>query len=482
MRRSILSFVLLLSVFASFSPAQRDLEKEEIKVEKATPPPVRPPLPRRPRGPVVRTNGVLVVNTYPLTANVVIKNSRGGTPKQYQTQDGELQVELLPGTYDIEVTAAKYYPFTDPQTKGILIRPSQITTRRANLKPTTGSIIIGLGSLEYEATAISIDNNKPVELNITVNVKKEENQVELEDVPEGVHALRIANPDYAVYEKDKLQVEGGSKVTVTPRFKPAVVNFIIRSQPGVEIYVDGRLEGRVEPNGELRISGKYKPGTHTIRAENEKERFEPAQTKDNFGIGDATVELKLKHIKSSPEFAEYFNTGLSFWDAPNSWRVDRGKMIVRTSEVGLVRNQVWDDFKMEFDVSLTNGRGAAWIVRARDKKNYYLFQLSGPNGTNPSTFRTYIYNNGQPTLLRSVPVVEELGSQKDQLHITVEAKGPTIRNFIKHSEHPTPDSELLGVLMDATAISYGTVGLVAIDNEEFTIYFVNVTPDGAKSH
>ena len=477
---TISSLVLVISTFTCFGYAQREIEKEEIKkVEKAPAPPPRREAPKGPRVAQKRTNGVLFVLTEPLTAHVVIKNSRGQISKQDESDNGELRAELAQGSYSIEVSADKYYPHAEPK---VFVSPSQPKTVRAYLKPTTGSIIIGLGQVEPDAAKILIDEQQPSNLKVKVNIKKEENQIELEDVPEGIHTLSITNPNIADWKREKVQVGGGEKITIAPRFQMAVVNFIVRSQPGANIYVDGRIEGRVEPNGELKIPGKYKPGHHTVKAENERERFEPAEKTDDFPIGDATVELKLNRIKSSPEFADSFNAGLSLWDAPRTWQVSHGKLSVKaSSEVGLVRNnQVWDDFKMEFDISFTNGRGAAWIIRARDKKDYYLFQLSGPEGANPRVFRSYVYQKGQPTLLKSDSVVEDLSRPKDQYHITIEVRGATIKHFITVSSNPSATSELMSTLTDST-FSYGTIGFGAIDGEEFAVYFVNVTPGESKS-
>jgi hypothetical protein len=465
---SLLIFVLLAS--AHFSHAQREIGNDEIKkVEKIPAPPPR----QTPKGTRIaqkRTNGVLFVLTEPDTANVIIKNGRGEILKQEASDNGELRAELPRGTYIIEVTAAKYYPHTEPK---VSVSPSQARTVKAYLKRTTGSVIIGLGQVESEATTILIDGQQPSSLKVKVNIMKEENQIELEDVPEGVHTMSINNPNIAEWRREKVQVSGGKKITVAPRFQMAVVNLTVKSEPGAEIYLDDRMLGKTSEQGEIRIPDQ-KPGQHTIRAE--KDKFVSAQKTDNFKIGDAVIEVTLNRIKSSPEFSDYFTAGLGLWDAPKTWQVVHGRMTVKSSEVGLVKDKVWDDFKMEFDISLVNGRGAAWMVRARDKKNYYLFQLSGPAGTNPKTFQTYIYQNGQSKLLKSEFVVDDLSHSNDQIHIIIYAKGPTITHLIKLSSSHTANPEKLSTLTDS-AFSFGTVGFGAIDGEEFVVRFVNVTPE-----
>src|SRR6266404_1657892 len=472
--RSVSSLVLLLLASTSLVYAQREIEKEEIKkVENPPAPVVRREVPKGPRVAQKRTNGVLFILTEPLTANVIIKNSRGEILKKEDSDNGEYRAELPQGSYTIEVTAAKYYPQSRPK---VFVSPTQPSTLRLYLKPTTGSIIIGLGQVEPDGTTLLIDEQQPSNLKVKMSIKKEDNQIELDDVPEGIHTLSITNPSIADWKREKVQIGGGEKITIAPKFQMAVVNLSVKSEPGAEIYLDDVMAGRTSDKGELRIPDK-KPGRHTIRAE--KDKFEPEQKTDNFKIGEAVVEVKLSRIKSSPEFTDYFQAGASFWDGPKTWQVTRGKMIVKT-EVGLVRDQVWDDFKMEFDISFVNGRGAAWIVRARDKKNYYMFQLSGPKGTNPRTFQSYIYQNGQRTLLKSEAVVEDLSHPSDQFHITIDAKGSTIKHFIKLTSNPTASPEVLSTMTDS-AFSYGTVGFGAIDGEEFVVYLVTVIPEQSKS-
>lgn len=470
MVRYVTLSVFIFSVLCSFGYAQREIENKEFKIvpkPKVTLPP-RAPRPARPK---IRTYGVLLILTDPPTASVTVKNSGGKVVARENSKEGELQVELPPGKYDVEVTAERYYPY--PRGKGIPVSATRPQTVQAYLKATTGSMIIG--PVDDDATVL-IDGKKLGDLNIKVIVKKEEKQIELDDMPEGYHTLSISSPRIADWKRDRVLVEGGATSYITPSFDPAVVNIIVRSEPGAEIYLDGMMAGKTSPTGELRIPEK-KPGQHTIRAE--KDRFEPAQKTDTFGIGNAFVEVKLSRIKSSPEFSDYFQAGTSFWDAPKTWEVKSGKLLVKdSSEVGL-RSGVYDDFRMTFDISFSNEKGAVWIVRAPDKRNYYLFQLGGPKGANPKLFQSYVYQNGQPKLLGSDRVVEDLSRSNDSYMITIEAKGPTIKHFIKLKSNPAAGSELFSTLTDST-FSYGAIGFGAIAGEEFIVYFVTVLPDESK--
>jgi hypothetical protein len=131
---------------------------------------------------------------------------------------------------------------------------------------------------------------------------------------------------------------------------------------------------------------------------------------------------------------------------------------------------------MVFDVSFANGKGAAWILRAQDKQNFYLFQLTGPKASNPNTLRYFAYQNGQPRLLGSVPIVEDLSKPDDSFTITVEARGPVIKHYLQVKSAPKASGpELISTISDST-FSYGGVGFGAKDDEEFVVFLINVVP------
>jgi hypothetical protein len=456
MRRSILLSALLALFIASFTYAQRDHPGDPPP----NPPPTRIPRPPKPKVP---TNGVLSVVTTPPAAKVIVKDQEDTVVKEGQSKDGTYQTELRPGSYTLEVTADKYLPKTLP----VEIKQAKSIVIQAELAPAFGSMLISMGSVGPDATVL-IDEQKPPSL-----TRKAENRIQIDGIPVGSHTLRIMHPSIASYES-KIEVTGGVPTFVTPAFRDAMTNLLVRSEPGAEIYIDGAMVGKTLDNGELRIPDRYKPGQHTIRAE--KNFFEPAQEIKNLGIGDQVVEVKLTRIKSSPEFGDDFHEGLKFWDAPSSWQINRRSLMVRGVDAGLVQNRNYVDFKMELDIGFTNGKGAVWIVRARDKKNFYLFQLCGPKGASPKTFRSYVYQNGRPTMLGSTSMLEDLTRPNDSYTITIEAKGTTIKHFIRLKSNPAAGSQLFSTLTDAT-FSYGTVGFGPIEGEEFVVYFINVVPE-----
>ena len=464
-RAVLILFVCL--AFASSGYSQRTYPGESPKSSTGAKP-VRPPVTRGSKKAVTRANGVLFVLTKPATSKVIIKSLQGNTIQAGMSQQGEYRIELSPGRYRIEVSADKYSSiFQEAEVKRA--EPEYI---QVELAPNTGSIQIGMGGIPPDAN-ILIDGQEPKSV-----VKKPGNQIQINDISVGPHTLRITHPSITPYE-EKVEVQGGIPVPVTPMYREANVTFLVKSEPGATIFIDDNLEGRIGERGELRIAEKYKPGRHTIRAE--KESFEPEQKSADYGVGEAVVDVKLNRVKTSPEFSDYFQEGAAFWDAPKVWVIERGRMYVRPPDAGFIRDKLYDNFKMVFDISFTNNKGAVWIVRARDKKNYYLFQLTGPTASSPRLFRSYIYKDGQATLLKSDTVVDDLSRPNDQFTITIEAKGSTITHYFQARSAPKAEgAQLLSSVQDST-YSYGAIGFASKDGEEFLVRSVTIIPDESKT-
>lgn len=463
---SILICIVCLAATPLVS-AQRDYPE----VEKPKPKVRTPPKPRRPQGSLAaqnRANGVLFVLTDPPVAQVLIK-SQGALVKQGRSEDGEFRAELPPGLYDVEVSSQYHQPFTAKATvRQVGTRPVQ-----ADLLPTVGSILIGLGSVEGDV-AILVDGRKPAKV-----VKGGENQLEIENLPVGTHTLRISHPTIADWER-RVEVGGGATTTVTPKFTPAIANLIVRSEPGAEVFVDDSYTGKIGDNGELKILNKLGPGDHTIRVT--KDQYETAQVKRRLAVGEATLDLPLTRKVFSEAFADQFLGVPTQWDLPKTWQVTKGKMRVRPTTaaaagLGLIRDKEYANFKASFDISFVNGKGAAWVVRARDKQNYYLFHLVGPSGNGRNTFHSFLVQDGQLKQLKAPEFLAlDLSAANASFLISIEATGASIQHFIEISSDPQAGGKRpLSVLRDST-FSSGTLGFTSKDGEEFLVYFINVEP------
>jgi hypothetical protein len=460
MMRLLFSFFLLALVFACPAEAQRSGGEVEIWPRKKAPLPTRPPA--KPRGSMVpssRSNGVLFVITNPPSAEIVIKNNQGETVKQSRANDGELRAELPAGPYLVQVTSSDLAPFSSK----VILRPGGIRVVTADLKFNSGSIVIG--PIEPDAV-IFIDGEKVAEW------KRNENMAEIEDVLPGKHLLRITHPNMAAYEKE-IVVQASSTTIVMPRFAPAPAELLLKSNPGAAVYINGMFHGKVLGDGTLKLT-KMHAGEHELKLV--KDGYDDHKEKIKIQPGDSVLEKPLKMKKMYAGIADFFMDGGSLWTLPKSWQVTSGKMLVRGPEIGLVADRVYKDFRLEFDITLLNGKGAVWVIRARDENNYYVFQLSGDKGVSPNTFRSYLCRDGKIQLLKTTTVAEDISQPNDSLHIVVEAKGNQISHFIETASRPHEGGiQPLDVLTDTT-LSHGRIGFSTKDNEEFIVYLFVAEP------
>jgi hypothetical protein len=175
------------------------------------------------------------------------------------------------------------------------------------------------------------------------------------------------------------------------------------------------------------------------------------------------------------EFSDSFITGTGYWSAPPTWQGSKGKLDVTGPGIGFIKNRVFGDFKASFDLQLLNLKGAVWIVRAKDERNYYHFQLLGPEGSPPNAFITSLCKDGKLTPLITLPVNQDLRQKDEWYQIIIEARGSKISHQIQLSSDPAREPPKMALLEDQT-FSYGRIGFGTKDGEEFRLGSITVVP------
>jgi uncharacterized caspase-like protein len=431
----------------------------EIAVRRIQPP--APPLVvKTDTAPAKPPKGVLIVITNTPASVVVKPRDAALRPLQGQSVDNKFRAELPPGTYDIEVSAAKYSP---KKVSGIKLENDEAVP--VELTPLGG--VIQIGGVEPSATVL-IDDQKP----LSVTLRKEEKLIELADVAAGRHKLRVIQQNQTEWSRE-VDVEDGRTKYIGAEFKAALVGLIVKTEPEAEIYIDDNYGGRANEKGEIRISN-LAPGQHRIRAK--KNEYEPAEKAQTFSAGPAEIKLALNRTVFSPEFVDTFDEGLKFWNAPKTWQSSSGKLKVQGPDIGLIKDTSYKDFRMEFDLTFANGKGAVWVLRGQDETTCYLFQLTGPGASSPNRFHTFLYQNGQSKLLKTFPVPENLGVPGDKFHIIIEANGPQIKHSLQVKSNPKATQPQPFSLMTDTTFSNGRIGFGTKDGEEFVVQFVSIIP------
>ena len=192
--------------------------------------------------------------------------------------------------------------------------------------------------------------------------------------------------------------------------------------------------------------------------------------------------LKVEELEPTPsftEFVDFFNDGLVYWNAPQSWKWDTQKKEATISdtghktgngglEMGLAKNRSFRDFELTFDVRFVNGIGAAWIVRAHNPETYYLFEIT----VKDQKLHSYLMDHGQKKVLNTSNVLVPLNNTAS-FRIRADIQGNRIRHYIENNE--VADEELMGLDVEGT-LRYGTVGFTAVSGEIYAIKQVRVKP------
>ncbi|MFN0086412.1 MAG: TIR domain-containing protein [Blastocatellia bacterium] len=181
--------------------------------------------------------------------------------------------------------------------------------------------------------------------------------------------------------------------------------------------------------------------------------------------------------------ADYRNERIAQWTPEDlGWNLDSvlGKQGRRIAgdKAGLfktaTRNQfcIYRDFTLNFTVRFMNGKGVAWIIRARDFDNYYLFELrTSGNDTGKKEFNFYIREGGRLTLVESQPVTADIDQDVYSFFITTEAIG----SQFTHSINVGGESRPLGIFKDER-FSQGGVGFSPMNGMDVLVQHFLVTP------
>lgn len=170
---------------------------------------------------------------------------------------------------------------------------------------------------------------------------------------------------------------------------------------------------------------------------------------------------------------------------------------IRGEQIGLFKTanaekafNLFQDFILHINVRMVHGDRIAWIIRAKDFENYYLFDLHLDRSGNRK-HRLYFRRclNGKLKTVEPVNVVEDIGEPCKQLDIYTQAIGGTFRVFIR-PEKPDPKGEpynkrdfdkpvSLGFFQDE-AFPSGGVGLFSDQGMDLQLHQLRAMPWGTE--
>ncbi len=202
------------------------------------------------------------------------------------------------------------------------------------------------------------------------------------------------------------------------------------------------------------------------------------------GNGKTEFPVELKRRRSDQTFSEIWRR-LDGWEAPTSWSVDTGKLLIKGAGVALPRDEnyrYYTDFDFESDVKMANGIAASFALCAQDRQNYYLVQLTGAQADEPYVLRGFVVKDGALRPMQPSISIEGFAKSLTGNYFTVAIN--LVANQIKVSirDSQTGDEQPLGVLIDRDRhFTIGAVGLAAQSQEQNEVARFIVKPVAAAS-
>jgi hypothetical protein len=376
---------------------------------------------------------------------------------------------LTPGTYNIAVAHPDYEAFNAQ----VIIRKGVTTTVEADLVSRFGSIV--LTGIPANAK-LSLDQ-QPLS---TERYKIENKNVIISRVPVGAHSLKITLEGYDDFIRDNITVTPGNASVIPAEISLPTVRLMLTTQPGARVYADNEEKGTTQPDGSISVS--LPPGKHTIRLY--KEGYEDWKKEFTLTLKNKTVNerVELAPTVVSVEGDWLPVIGARKWfPNPAPWQFDKTGARISGDQVFLFDTErdkdfnFYRNFRLEFDAKFANGKGLAWIVRAKDRNNYYLFELNGPGSSEPNTFKFYVCREGQLEELDSKPVIEKIDAPGESFHFIFEARGDRFETRIAISSQPRPEAQPLAIFTDRT-FNGGGVGFRSKEDKQMLLNFFVITP------
>jgi hypothetical protein len=231
-----------------------------------------------------KTQGRLAVITGLVDANVTIK--RGGEVLQSgRSQNGRFEAELPAGEYDVEVESEEKTVYFR---KAIVTRAQTqtLTTGQSKAEPKkTGAIIVEMGEIAPDVVVL-VDGQRPASV-----TAMSETQVRLDNIAYGNHRLHFSHA--SIKDLDLMVEVAAASISINPAFEVIAGKLIIRSEPGADIYIDGKREGKVAESGEIALYAA--PGQRTIKAQ--KDGYLTSEYNGLVGLETVVINLKLARKK-----------------------------------------------------------------------------------------------------------------------------------------------------------------------------------------
>lgn len=410
-----------------------------------------------------------------------IPGSKSTKPQNFNLgqNDNKLTLpSLLPSRYKLEVTHADYQPYV----KEVVVGRGEIVSLLVDQVSRYGSIIVG-GS--PRGSKLVLDSR---ELGAADYQSDEQGRLVIRKVLVGKHTLKVSHQGFDDWVGN-VEVKPGEPTPETAILKSATISLSVKTRAGAQVYLDNVSRGEVPQNGLIVISD-LPPGSHRLSVRSDGyEQFDKELTL-NLNNRSVTTDVELTPVAESSEAAiDDVNPRLNWTPDPAGWGFEKKGIVVRGSNLLLFKSanekrqfNYYRDFTLHLGFSFENGKGAAWIVRAKDFKNYYLFELTTSKGAGGrKMFNVYICKDGNLEFVKGTNVVDDIDNPKAFIRIVLQARGTRFIHNIEVSTDARPELRPLGDFTDdKNTFPIGGIGLQGLKGAETVIHQFDVIPAKSK--
>ncbi len=226
---------------------------------------------------------------------------------------------------------------------------------------------------------------------------------------------------------------------------------------------------RIE-NGSVVLKGLVE-GTYGIDIYSGELGYERVLSKKFTLPGEERYFVEFKKVRSEGRFFANFTS--DEWNIPPTWKVSRQSMNVIGKGVATPSNdayQFYDDFEIISDLKMLDGIAASFVVRAENRKNYYLIQITGKNSDEPYFLSGFVVKEGVAKRFgNAIPFSHRASTIEpdQQFKIFIKVKGNTFDVSLWDNANALPVP--LGVLTDPYhTFKIGAPGVAANFDEQRT--------------
>lgn len=430
--------------------------------------------------------GALVVNAV-IQAQVTLTESdqRGATQGPSLVQGGLYFFRSLkPGSrYALEITHPDYLPLRAT----IKVKQGQTSLLNSELVERYGTVIVDAIGMQADRLPDSFELTLALATGeVRKDWKNAGGQYVFTRVPVGRARLALRRVGYQKWEKE-IEVKPGksSDNKFAANLERLLATVSIETEAEADVYWDADAVRHVSANRRLLLEG-LAPGDHTLVV------MKPGRVKETLPLTlnageNPPIKVALLPIteQTAIEVAQPPNAKEWAPAVPAEWtfstvrpmgllvKGDTPVLVYKTTERNRAFNQ-YGDFDLTLRMKFANGKGAAWIVRAQDLDNYYLFEVTtaaSANGLKRLVF--YVCEKGVLKEVLKHPLEVNLEDPNRSYTIKLHAVGGRFEHSVVTESGAV--RELCAPITDKT-FAFGGIGLRAVNGLEMSIEQLTIEP------